>query len=495
MPIELDPSGNPVSSEGVRITSPGLEGRVTVRFPDAGDARVGHDSMPDLAAALRNANLREQLTVEIVDPVEHPQAGVAGVRSTTTGEPAIAVEVPGPGTGQGQLLLAADEDGVVSWHWAVTEERASTLRSDKRRTYTIPRRVVPPPAAATRGVVGALGKKILKIFVFDLVDRVAGAVGSFFVKRWEAKQRPHRLCGLRLDDNGASTWQPLESAQLAALGTGRSLLLIHGTASTTESAFARLPAPLLRTLNARYDGRVVAFDHPTIATDPTANARWLGETLEAVGVSLDADVIAHSRGGLVARVIAAQPAAAQIDPVRLRIGTAVLVGTPNAGTALADFENVGALVDRLTNLLTLVPDNPITDTLDVLISLLKQVAVGALEGLDGLASMQPEGEYLTGFLNTASAVRTTAYRAVAADFEPADGSPLARLARDGVADLLFGGQANDLVVPTDGVHAKNGGCGFPIADPLLFAADRGVDHSGFWVEPELEAALDQWLRG
>ena len=42
----------------------------------------------------------------------------------------------------------------------------------------------------------------------------------------------------------------------------------------------------------------------------------------------------------------------------------------------------------------------------------------------------------------------TKYFAAGANFEPPQGSPLSRIAGDGVTDLLFGSIQNDLVVPT-----------------------------------------------
>jgi len=37
--------------------------------------------------------------------------------------------------------------------------------------------------------------------------------------------------------------------------------------------------------------------------------------------------------------------------------------------------------------------------------------------------------------------------------------------------------------------------GFPIADPVVFAAGEGVDHSGFWTRPATREAPGAWLTG
>ena len=78
----------------------------------------------------------------------------------------------------------------------------------------------------------------------------------------------------------------------------------------------------------------------------------------------------------------------------LSVGRLVMVATPNAGTALADVKNLEHLLIRFTNLLQFVPDNGVTDVLDILLAVIKQVAAGVAEGLDGLMAMNPQGRFL-----------------------------------------------------------------------------------------------------
>ena len=186
------------------------------------------------------------------------------------------------------------------------------------------------------------------------------------------------------------------------------------------------------------------------------------------------------------------PSDAGFEPGRLNVHTLIMVATPNAGTPLADRKHVGTFIDTLTNFLEFIPDNPATDTIDVLLALLKQVAIGVMGGLEGLKSMDPGSEFLRQLLNRPSAV-TAVYRAIAANYEPGPNTPLGRYARDFLTDLVFGGTENDLVVPTDGVFAENGASPFPISDPLRFDAAAMVDHSGFWTRPAVLEALGRWL--
>ena len=87
--------------------------------------------------------------------------------------------------------LYAAEDGSLSWHLAVdVPPTAAPDRGGERRTYRMPRAVVPvdeQDAGDARGVLGAIGKKVLKVLVFPLVDPVLGKVGDHFARKWEAR--------------------------------------------------------------------------------------------------------------------------------------------------------------------------------------------------------------------------------------------------------------------------------------------------------------------
>jgi hypothetical protein len=139
-----------------------------------------------------------------------------------------------------------------------------------------------------------------------------------------------------------------------------------------------------------------------------------------------------------------------------------------------------------------VPSNGITDALDIILSVVKQVAIGAFKGLDGIMAMNPQGRFLIDVLNTPSSTATR-YFAAAANFEPPQGSPLLRIARDGVTDLVLGSTQNDLVVPTEGVYTLPGASGFSITERLVFGALDGVDHSGYWTRPSFSEKLLRWL--
>lgn len=489
---QLRPEGTSVQIGDAQLWTPGLAGRVDVHWAAGEGMRAAEETQPAFLEALANAGMSEQLTVEITEAVEVDAAG--GSRSVG-GPNDMVLEVPGPGTGLAQVLLYTAEDGSMSWHLPDdVPPEAVPSRGGERRTYRVPRQVSAPASADTgqRGVLGAIGKKLLKIIVFPLVDAVLGEVGDYFAARWEARNRPSRLRAFDSTNYRLATLSELSTSDWARLATGPALLFVHGTSARSHTGFQRIPPDVIGALSTRYGGRLAAFDHPTVSVTPTENIAWLAANLPP-GPPLLLDVLAHSRGGLVGRVLAQDGLGG-----RVRVRHLVMVGTPNAGTPLADKKSIGQWLDRMSTLVNLIPDNPVTDTLDVVLTVLKQVVLGAFGGMDGLMSMDPQGDYLR-VLNSPSApappTAGTLLHAVASNFEPPLGSPLLRVARDGLTDLVFGRTPNDLIVPTAGVHEVPGAPGFPVADPLVFDASGGIDHSSYWDQPRFAEALTRWLPG
>jgi hypothetical protein len=169
----------------------------------------------------------------------------------------------------------------------------------------------------------------------------------------------------------------------------------------------------------------------------------------------------------------------------------VMVASPNSGTVLADREHLSDLLDRITDLAQFVPDNGVTETLGLVLAVLKQLAVGAVGGLDGIMAMNPSEDYLEKL--NARPAPDAVLRAVAADYEPPRGAPLARVARDGATDLVFKSVDNDLVVPTGGCWDVEDAAGFPIDERLVLDHSRSVDHNSFFRQPEVSERLLAWL--
>ena len=469
--------------EDVVIRTPGLIGEVEVYRPTSPGMRGEEQTTEDFHQALADAGLDEQLSVVIS---QHQEITPADGTRGSGGADDIEVNVPAPGDGNGQVLLYAAEDGSLSWHLAEDVPPAEVPdRGGERRTYRVPRAVVPPDEQegdAHRGIVGAIGKKVLKVLVFPLVDPLLGKVGDHFAHKWEDKNRLNRVRWMRVDDYRKGDAPSFTDADWATLGQGRALLLVHGTFSTAHGGFGGIPQETMAALHERYDGRVAAFDHHSISVTPKENADLLAG-LVPDGVALEVDVVTHSRGGLVGREIAS---AAALDVRGL-----VMVASPNAGTILADREHLSDLIDRVTDLAQFVPDNGVTDTLGLVFAVVKQLAVGAVGGLDGIMAMNPAEGYLTELNGRpASAAQV---RAVAADYEPPAGAPLARVARDGATDLVFKAADNDLVVPTLGCWDVDGSAGFPVDERLVLASSGSVDHNSYFRQAEVAQQLLDWL--
>src|SRR5215475_14059249 len=323
-PMPLLPPDGALDLPGARVRSVGVSGQVdavALEGPGVaarGDARdldeqLAEHAVPGagarvLAGALARADLRPVLAVPLDDLATAPGAGP--VRSLD-GEPAVELTVDAPPDGEGQVILEVDAAGVVSWHWAAPAEQvAGGVRAGLEQVFRIPVRQldVPgdgPPGEADRGLFGIGTKKLLQLLRYP-VERVAGAAGRLLVAAWESRYRPYRLS--RLDAPG----RPLGRDDLRTLSGLPTLLLVHGTFSTCGSAFDGMlrDAAFLARMRDRYGSRVLLFDHPSLHVDPAANARWLLEQLPPEA-ELVLDVVAHSRGGLVARALASGPVAAE----------------------------------------------------------------------------------------------------------------------------------------------------------------------------------------
>jgi len=497
MPL-LPPDGA-LDLPGARVRSVGVSGQVDAVALEGpgiaarGDARdldeqLAEHAVPGagaraLAAALARQNLRPVLAVPLDDLATAPGAGpVRGL----DGEPAVELTVDAPPDGEGQVILEVDAAGVVSWHWAAPAEQvADGVRAGLEQVFRIPVRQldVPgdgPPGEADRGLFGIGTKKLLQLLRYP-VERVAGTAGRLLVTAWESHHRPYRLS--RLDAPG-----PLGPDDLRALSGLPTLLLVHGTFSTCGSAFDGIlrDAAFLARMRDRYGSRVLLFDHPSLHVDPAANARWLLKQLPPEA-ELVLDVVAHSRGGLVARALASGPVAAEAARRPATLRTTVHIATPNAGTVLADPKRWGDLLDSMTNLVTLFPDDTVSVPLTAVLETVKQIGTGVIDGLDGLSAMTPGSQWLSQLAPAPGAAGEKTY-AVASDFDPVS-APLPVRALNVLVDPFFG-EGNDLVVPTKGVsHAA----GLTVDDTLVLPQTPAVSHTTYFQDEVVRTRIANWL--
>jgi len=511
--IPFSPRGS-----GLTIWAPGLTGRAEWESRRSlGEARAAAGESPELDGALAEAGLEERhtLVLEAETPVITAPSGPFGASRAGEGEPRadeIDLEVASE-AGELQFVVYQDEDGVTSIHFPdrPPREEAVAARASAPGLCRYRIRMRPPGAGSgpgrkggdERGWVGSLAKKVLKVIVGKLL---AGAVGKAVygaAHTWESRAR--RFQGLHRGETAAALLaaEPRSFRDGPPFAAGRALLFLHGTTSSTAGAFQDLlgAEAAVERLWSAYGGRVAGFNHHTLTKTVAENALDLQAALAAEAGSPEIDIICHSRGGLLARVLKELPSSevarlAGVDtppiPVRVRVRKVVFVATPNDGTPLADPENIPAALDRLATLVNLLPDAAPTVALGAVLAWAGYTAAAGLEALPGLADQAP-GSALLAALDS-SVTSLDDYWAVAADYAP--GEPLLRAVVDSGVDRLFGKAPNDLVVPTLGV-SRFRGTALPASRVECFGQDGGgtVMHTRLFRERGTWEHLEKALLG
>jgi hypothetical protein len=501
---DLNGSSQPiVLGNNFRLRAPGVFGEANLaRRNMTGTTRstTAAAERAPLDRALASQEMMDIATIDVTIKRRQPPTAGAVLRAPS-GDDAMELEVPAPPPGHDALVISVDEAGGITWNFPLNDRGAPAPAANRGAGQTlrfrIPNKpaVVPPPGAATtRSLFGVVGKKILKVLIYPITDRLVGPLVDHFAEKWEGNNRPYRIRMMTPDNYSASDAAAIEpgGSEFQKLQEGRSLLFIHGTFSSAHSAFAGLTRDDLSTLSQAYGGRLYAFDHFTLSHSPERNIAEFVSRLPQ-GVRFASDVVCHSRGGLVARELVERKAVHGLEN-RLDIGKVVFVGAANAGTILAEPDHMVHMIDRFTSAINLLPDGPAAWLLESVITAVKVVGHGGLKSLEGLASMNPNGAYLSG-LSAASTGRAR-YFGITADFEPS-GTPLSALTLgDAAMDRIFQQSENDLVVPTAGVY-EGGGPSFPIvADDLLsLPASAGVIHTSYFSNKDVQARIRQWLTG
>ncbi len=495
----LDGSGKVIELiPGYRIAAQGLKGTAAVH-EGAKSGRSGGGlelATTALDEALTAVGMKEIKLIEL-DVVEvTPLPTEAPIRSTQ-GDDALVLEVPDLGDTVGQVVLAVDEEGVITWNFPLDtkgkQESSATRGAGGYKRFVIRRKVqsVPPTSEGTkRGLVGRLGRKLLKVIVFPLIDPVLGSISDYFAGRWETKNRPYGLRHFTPDNYQNPQGPPVTADDLNSWAGKRCLLFVHGTFSTAHGGFGGTPYETMKKLYQGYQGRVFAFNHFTLSEDPNKNIEWFQKQLPP-GVMLDADIICHSRGGLVSRTLAQKVPS-------IRVGKLVFVAAPNMGTPLTDPKHMVEFIDRYTSILNLAPPGPLSvvaETLEGIAVLVKLIGSASLKRLDGLAAMNPNGQFLAQLQQ--GPLKVSQPFAVTSDFEPKGSlrELVKQVVADQIIDRVFDEAANDLVVPTAGVAGVAGIPGFPIPaeKTLRFAHDQGVTHTTYFQHPETSKTLLAWL--
>ncbi len=483
---------------GITITAPGIVGTVHVR-PDL--LQVDVDST---LALTEDEEINR--TIGPIFPSRtvldaHVWRGIDGLASDGLASDGLASDefatltAVSPPSGAGVIMVAdSDPDGIVTFHAADRYKADRSLLADDsvegdRLTFTIPSsRLVDPPkdGELTDLAMPAQVKKIITFLFHDVAEMAVREAAEWLAKEWEAKNRPYELKRLEVGEPGKSTWAEFPVSRWPELQEKKVLLLFHGIFSTVESAFGGLDGLLegetgktpYQHLAEKYD-HIIGWNHPSVSVDPVKNAIRFNEHV-GTDVVPTVDVLCHSRGGLVARLVAGEKAAPAASVTARKI---VFVGTPNAGTVLVEPENLEQLINRFVNLLRWIPPGPWSAAkLDVegFLHLVKFVGMNIEEGLPGLVYMSDANMKI----HNEDCKVTGSRHAIGANFKPTDRTK--RLLDTAEDRLVFANVDNDVAVPTARVNVGE--------EPPVTTERGDTWHGTYFKDPQVRAQLLEWLQ-
>ena len=285
----------------------------------------------------------------------------------------------------------------------------------------------------------------------------------------------------------------------AADDGGPLLVLVHGTFVDTVATFGKLWAmhpQTVRDLFTHYQGRVYALDHPTMGESPITNALALVKAMPA-GARLH--LVTHSRGGLVAEVLARacgggtlaadelalfadekyavhradlQALVAMAQKKGLKVERVVRVACPARGTLLAS-KRLDAYLSVLQWSLQLAGLTVTSELVDFLHEVALRRADPTL--LPGLEAMMPDSR-MVDWLNMASETIPGELRVIAGDMQ---GDSIGSWVKTLLSDAFYWTD-NDLVVQTRSMYGGAPRLTAPNAPPAAsFLLDRGAKVSHF----------------
>jgi pimeloyl-ACP methyl ester carboxylesterase/tetratricopeptide (TPR) repeat protein len=355
-----------------------------------------------------------------------------------------------------------------------------------------------PAAGATRGsFLGDVGLKAFHVITGIVEDEAADFAAEKIAEIVDSQVKPgvYQLQADKL--------VPLKDQDESPIAPGKadSLVLIHGTFSNTSGTFGKLWSEhpqLVAQLFKQFSNRVYALDHPTLGASPIANAITLAE---AAPQNARLYLLTHSRGGLVAEVLArvcANPQLADLDlfqddassakelkdlarivsDKRISIGRVVRVACPARGTLLAS-KRLDAYVSVLKWALELaqIPVAP------KLIEFLGKIARRRAEPdkVPGLAAQIPNSP-LVRWLHAAKEPIQGDLRVVAGDLQ---GDSVVSWVKTLLSDAFFWTD-NDLVVQTSSMYG-----GSPRENSSTFVLDQGgkVSHFNYFSNTQTASAV------
>ena len=369
-------------------------------------------------------------------------------------------------------------------------------------------------AAATRGRIGDwLGEvwvDAVEVVTGLFKDQAVNLVTSALTQKLDGQVDPgvYKLLPDELPKLKGSG-NKLSKVPTAADG-GPILVMVHGTFVDTASTFGKLwslHSARVRALFQHYGGRVYALDHPTVGASPFANALTLAETLPQ-GARLH--LVTHSRGGIIAEVLARLGGGQGLRPEDIRlfdgdeyqqhrtdlealgklikaqqlhVERVVRVACPARGTLLAS-RRLDVYLSVLKWGLELAGVPVLPELVDFLSEVARRRADPA--ELPGLEAMMP-GRPVAKWLNAPAEPVPGDLRVVSGDIE---GDSILSWLKTLLADAFYWTD-NDLIVQTRSMYG-----GTPRArEAASFVLDRGgkVTHFNYFVNERTVEAITSGL--
>jgi hypothetical protein len=427
-----------VPGTSITLLAPGFHGALTQLA--AGVASSGGHDLPFVGAATgAEVMLASQLTLNLEARAARDGLGLRS-RSAMVAHPRVIVPRR---DGVAYAMLQTDETGASSFVLPASSDETEAAF---------------PLTIAAQGST----RRVLRVLMWPVQPVLAsGAAG--ILGRWERLRRPNQLA--QCMDNGQ--WL---SPDWRSLSAGPVLLLLHDTFSTSQAAFADwIGDPAFGPVHKAFGGRCLAFTHPTLNAGIDDNLNWLVAHLWQLQGPID--IVAHGRGGLLARALAADG--------RLPLRRVCLVGTPNKGTMLAESSNLRHFLDGHVGMLARVAANVAQATLEGALCMLRVVALDVACPLPGIEALQPA--IATGFNANPIKPEVPQWFTVGAEFTRMDG-------HFSSANEDFAGMPNDLVVPSDGCHELD----VEISGSLKLAGSD-VHHHSYFASARVREQLAKWL--
>jgi CHAT domain-containing protein/pimeloyl-ACP methyl ester carboxylesterase len=223
------------------------------------------------------------------------------------------------------VMLLEFEDGIFIWTRVDQFEEdfpESKSRGGDANTLEIPRQL--QLGDHNRGVSEWLLKS-LKIFDIDPVSKTAAGIGKMVEKGLDRPPGLYRCTTNSNPGKDAKHLLKLEVPEEKPDGSKPMLLFIHGTASSTSGSFGDLwsttPNKHLSRLQHYFGKHIYALEHRTLTQSPIKNAIDLVKELHALADNsnspkpLHIHMVSHSRGGLVAELLARVDVGKDEEPV------------------------------------------------------------------------------------------------------------------------------------------------------------------------------------